>query len=94
MSSRVHVLLKCSCPEACQIRRRYIELFQWIDHFSQAEACVQQVSIPMVSDFLSQQNNKLPHCLSEIMDLFMAGVDQSQTDWPNDLAEGPQDIVT
>jgi len=55
---------------------------------------VQQVSIPMVSDFLSQQNNKLPHCISELMDLFMAGVDQSQTDWPNDLAEGPQNIVT
>jgi hypothetical protein len=90
----VHVLFKCSCPEACQIRRRYIELFQWIDYFSQAEACLQQVSIPMVSDFLSQQNNKLPHCLSEIMDLFMAGVDQPQTDWPNYLAEGPQDIVT
>ena len=43
---------------------------------------------------VGQHCKPLVNPLSEIMDLFMAGVDQPQTDWPNDLAEGPQDIVT
>ena len=84
-----HVLLKCLCPEVCQVRRKYLELFQQVVSFSQAEPCVQHVTVPLVFDFLSQKNNKLFHYISELMDLFMTGVDQSQTDQPNTLAEGP-----
>jgi hypothetical protein len=40
----------------------------------------------LVHDFLSQQNNRL--FLSELMDLFVAGRDQSAADQPNNLAEG------
>jgi hypothetical protein len=39
-----------------------------------------------VHDFLSQQKNRL--FLSELMDLFVAGRDQSAADEPNNLAEG------
>jgi len=42
----------------------------------------------LVHDFLSQQNNRLFLFLSELMDLFVAGRDQSAADQPNYLAEG------
>jgi len=84
-----HVLFKCMCPEVCQLRRKYSELFQHIASFSQTEPCVQHVTVPLVFDFLSQKNNKLFHYMSELMDLFLTGVDESQTDQPNALAEGP-----
>jgi len=42
----------------------------------------------VMSNFLSQQNNRLFLFLSELMDLFVAGRDQSAADQPNYLAEG------
>ena len=42
----------------------------------------------LVHDFLSQQNNRLFLFLSELMDLFVAGRDQSAADQLNNLAEG------
>jgi len=49
-----------------------------------AHRCVQDVS-----DFLLQHNNKLFSFVSELMDIMLAGEDQSQADQPNSLAEGP-----
>jgi hypothetical protein len=49
---------------------------------------LQQVNNQLVHDFLSQQNNILFLFLSELMDLFVAGRDQSAADQPNNLAEG------
>jgi len=49
---------------------------------------LQQVKDQLVHDFLSQQNNRLILFLSELMDLFVAGRDQSAADQPNNLAEG------
>ena len=49
---------------------------------------LQQVNNHLVYDFLSQQNNILFLFLSELMDLFVAGRDQSAADQPNNLAEG------
>jgi hypothetical protein len=44
---------------------------------------------PTFHDFLSQQNNTLFPFLSELMDLFVAGRDQSAAaEQPNNLAEG------
>jgi hypothetical protein len=43
----------------------------------------------MMYAFLSQENYKLSRFISELMDLFLTGVDQSQTDQPTFLAEGP-----
>eukprot|EP00983_Pelagomonas_calceolata_P020045 632672-Pelagomonas_calceolata.AAC.1 len=50
---------------------------------------LQQASVQDVSDFLSQHNNKLFSFVSELMDIMFTGEDQSQTDQPNSLAEGP-----
>jgi len=47
---------------------------------------LQQVNNQLVHDFLSQRNNRL--FLSELMDFFVAGRDQSAADQPNNLAEG------
>ena len=49
---------------------------------------LQQVNNQLVHDFLSQQNNRIFLFLSELMDLFVAGRDQSAADQPNHLAEG------
>jgi hypothetical protein len=49
---------------------------------------LQQVNKQIVLDFLSQQNYILFLFLSELMDLFVAGRDQSAADQPNNLAEG------
>jgi hypothetical protein len=49
---------------------------------------LQQVNNQLVHDFLSQQNNRLVLFLSELMDFFVAGRDQSAADQPNYLAEG------
>jgi len=39
-----------------------------------------------VFDFLSRRYNKLCHFISDIMNYFLAGEDQQQTNQPNDLA--------
>jgi hypothetical protein len=49
---------------------------------------LQQVNNQLVHVFLSQQNNRPFLFLSELMDLFVAGRDQSAADQPNNLAEG------
>ncbi len=41
-----------------------------------------------VFDFLSQWHNKVCHFISDIMDNFLAGKDQQQTNQPNDQAGG------
>jgi hypothetical protein len=59
----------------------------FLEDFSEAQPfLLQQVNNQLVHDFLSQQNNRL--FLSELMDLFVAGRDQSAADQPNYLAEG------
>jgi hypothetical protein len=39
--------------------------------------------------FLSQENYKLFRFISELMDSFLTGIDQTQADQPTFLAEGP-----
>ena len=86
----VHVLLKRTCPEVvCQLRRKYSALFQQIAKFSRIGACMQQVTPSKVFNFLSQNNNKLFPYISELMDLFVTDMEQSQANQPNFLAEGP-----
>jgi hypothetical protein len=50
---------------------------------------LQQVNDKLVYHYLSQQNtNRLFLFLPELMELFVAGRDQSAADQPNNLAEG------
>jgi len=61
----------------------------FFEDFSAAQPFLpQQVNNQLVHDFLSQQNNRIFLFLSGLMDLFVAGRNQSAADQPNNLAEG------
>jgi len=90
IQDEVHALFLCSDAGVCALRRKYAFLFSEVPGFSIEQAFVQHhVSAQVAIDFLLQHNNKLFFFLSELTDLLMAGEDQSQTDQPNVLAEGP-----
>jgi hypothetical protein len=67
----------------------FLSVFIFFEDFSAAQPfLLQQVNNQLVHDFLFQQNNRLFLILSELMDLFVAGRDQSAADQPNNLAKG------
>jgi hypothetical protein len=86
----VHALLICQDHRVCELRKHFSFLFTpFFEYFSAAQPfLLQQVNNQLVHDFLSQQNNRLFLFLFELMDLFVAGRDQSAADQPNNLAEG------
>ena len=90
VQNEVHALLFCQDLRVCELRKHFSFLFTpFFEDFSAAQPCLlQQVNNQLVHDFLSQQNNRLFLFLSELMDLFVAGRDQSGADQPNYLAEG------
>ena len=87
VQDEVHALLICQDHRVCELRKHFSFLFTpFLEDFSAAQPfLLQRVNNQLVHDFLSQQNNRL---LSELMDLFVAGRDQSAADQPNNLAEG------
>jgi hypothetical protein len=86
----VHALLICQDHRVCELRKHFSFLFSpFFEDFSAARPfLLHQVNNQLVHDFLSQQNNRLLLFLSELIDLFVAGRDQSAADQPNNLAEG------
>jgi len=90
VQNEVHALLFCQEHRVCELRKHSSFLFTpFFDDFSAAQPfLLQQVNNQLVHDFLSQQNNRPFLFLSEPMDLFVAGRDQSAADQPNNLAEG------
>ena len=90
VQNEVHALLICQDHPVCELRKHFSFLFTpFFEDFSAARPfLLQQVNNLLVNDFLSQQNNRLFLFLSELMDLFVAGRDQSAADQPNNLAEG------
>jgi len=90
VQNEVHALLFCQDHRVCELRKHFSFLFSPIfEDFSAAQPfLLQQVNNQLVHDFLSQQNNRLFLFLSELIDLFVAGRDQSAADQPNYLAEG------
>jgi hypothetical protein len=86
----VHALLICQDHRVCELRKHFSFLFSpFFEDFSAAQPfLLQQVNNQLVHDFLSQQNNRPFLFLYELMDLFVAGRDQSAADQPNYLAEG------
>ena len=90
VQNEVHALLICQDHRVCELRKHFSFLFSpFFEDFSAAQPfSLQQVNNQLVHDFLSQQNNGLFLFLSELMDLFVAGRDQSAADQPNNLAEG------
>ena len=79
------------CELPVSVRKHFSFLFTpFFEDFSAAQPfLLQQVNNQLAHNFLSQQNNILFLFLSELMDLFVAGQDQSATDQPNNLAEDP-----
>ena len=90
VQNEVHALLICQDHRVCELRKHFSFLFSpFFEDFSAAQPfLLLQVNNQLVHDFLSQQNNRLFLFLSELMDLFVAGRDQSAADQPNYLAEG------
>ena len=91
VQNEVHALLFCQDHRVCELRKHFSYLFSpFFEDFSATQPfLLQQVNNQLVHDFLSQQNSRLFLFLSELMDLFVAGRDQSAADQPNNLAEGP-----
>ena len=87
VQNEVHALLIC---RVCKLRKLFSFLLTpFFEDFSASQPfLLQQVNNQLVHDFLSQQKNRLFLFLSELMDLFVAGRDQSAADQPNYLAEG------
>jgi hypothetical protein len=96
VQNEVHALLICQDHRVCELRKHFSFLFSpFYEDFSAAQPfLLQQVNNQLVHDFLSQQNNRLFLILSELMDLFVAGQDQSAADQPNYLAENHPPRVT
>jgi len=90
VQNEVHALLICQDHRVCELRKHFSFLFSpFFEDFSAAQPfLLQQVNNQLVHDFLSQQNNRPFLFLYELMDLFVAGRDQSAADQPNYLAEG------
>jgi hypothetical protein len=90
VQNEVHALLMCQDHRVCELRKHFIFLFTpTFDDFSAAQPfLLQQVNNQLVHDFLSQQNNRLFLIFTELIDLFVAGRDQSAADQPYNLAEG------
>jgi hypothetical protein len=96
VQNEVHALLFRQDHRVCELRKHFSFLFTlfllftpFFEDFSAAQPfLLQQVNNQLAHDFLSQQNNRLFLFLSELMDLFVAGQDQSAADQPNNLAEG------
>jgi hypothetical protein len=90
VQDEVHALLFCQNHRVCELSKHFSFLFTPIfEGYSAAQPfLLQQVNNQLVHDFLSQQNNRLFLFLSELMDLFVAGRDQSAADPQNHLAEG------
>ena len=86
--NEVHAILFCQDHRVCELRKHFPFLFTpFLRTFPAAQPfLLQQVNNHFVHDFLSHQSNRL--FLSELMDLFVAGRDQSADDQPNNLAEG------
>ena len=89
VQNEVHALLFCQGHRVCELRKHFSFLFTpFFEDFSAAQPfLLQQVNNQLVHDFLSQLNTRLFLFLSELMDFFVAGRDQSAADQPNNLAE-------
>ena len=88
--NEVHALSFCQDHRACELRKHFLFLFTpFFKDFSAAQPfLLQHVNNQLVYNSLSQQNNIIILFLSELMDLFVAGRDQSAADQLNNLAEG------
>ena len=83
------IIMMCRDVGLCALRRKYAHLLSQFagDVLVERSYLAQPVSAQAVSEFLLQDENSLLF-VSKLMDLLLAGEDQSQVDQPNNLAEG------
>eukprot|EP00983_Pelagomonas_calceolata_P128556 1161522-Pelagomonas_calceolata.AAC.5 len=90
IQDEAHALWVCRDADVCALRRKYAYLFNCFSGDSSMEqSYLQQASVQDASDFLLQHNSMLYLFIFELMDIMLTGEDQSQSDQPNTLAEGP-----
>ena len=94
VQNEVHALLICQDHRVCELRKHFSFLFSpFFEDLSAAQPfLLQQVNNQLVHDFLSQQDNRLFLFLSELMDLFVAGRDQSAAGQPILLEDVPHPV--
>jgi len=87
---RCMFFFNCQDLFVCSLKRKYSFLFYpFCQSFSmEAPYILHALHSQTVFDFLSQRHNRLCHFISDIMDYFLAGEDQQQTNQPNDMAGG------
>ncbi len=90
VQNEVHVLFHCLDLFVYSLRRKYSILFFPFCQSISMKAPYIPHALPnqTVFDFLSQRHYRLCHIISDIMDYFLAGKDQQQTNQPTDLAGG------
>ena len=90
VQNEVHAILFCQDHRVCELRKHFSFLFTpFFEDFSAAQPfLLRHVNNQLVHAFLSQQSTRIFLFLSEFMDLFVAGRDQSAADQPNNLAVG------
>ncbi len=87
--NEVHALFLCQDLFVCSFRRKYSPFLPFLPIlFMEAPYIPHALPRQTVFDFLSQWHNRLCHFIPDIMDYFLAGEDQQQTNQPNDLAGG------
>ena len=89
VQNEAHALLFCQDHRVCELRKYLSFLFTPFEDFSAAQPfLLQQVNNQLFHKFLPKQKTSPFLFLSGLMDLFVAGRDQSAADQPNNLAEG------
>jgi len=90
VQNEVHVLFSLSRLN-CVLSQKKV-LFPFLPFlptlFMEAPNIPHALPSQIVFNFLSQRHNRLCHFISDIMDYFLAGEDQQQTNQPNNLAGG------
>ena len=88
VQNEVHALLFCQDHRVCELKNIFLFTPIFEEFLAAQPFLLQQVNNHLVHDFLSQQYTRLFLFLSQLMELFAAGRDQSAADQPNNLAEG------
>ena len=99
VQNEVHAFLFCQDHRVCELRKHFSFLFitPFFEDFSAAQPFLLQHVVDLsttnlfVISFLSRTIDFF--LLSELMDLFVAGRDQSAADQPNNLAEGHPSLL-
>ncbi len=90
VQNEVHVLFHGQDLYVCSLRRMYSFLFFPFCQSFSMEAPYIPHAFPSqtVFDYLSQRTNRPCHFILDVMEYFLAGEDQQQTNQPHNLAGG------